>query len=95
MDTNAGTGWPDSTDEGAGHYSIRVQGHLSAHWAARFEGLGLRHDSDGTTVIHGPIADQAALHGVLQQVRDLGLELVSLARAGPAPPPGQDRDEPL
>lgn len=61
-----------------GRYEIRVKGHLDTRWAAWFEGLSLRRDRDGTTIIHGPIADQAALHGLLQKVRDTGLPLVSV-----------------
>jgi hypothetical protein len=62
----------------AGRYEIRLTGRLDAHWAAWFDGLTVSHESDGTTVLRGPIADQAALHGVLQRVRDLGLPLVSV-----------------
>ena len=54
----------------AGRYEIRLKGHLDTRWAAWFDGLSLTHHSDGTTVIHGPVADQAALHGLLQKVRD-------------------------
>lgn len=64
----------------AGNYEIRLAGHLDAHWTTWFDGLGVSRDGDGTTVISGPIADQAALHGVLQRVRDLGLPLVSVIR---------------
>jgi hypothetical protein len=63
-----------------GLYKIRVRGHLDAHWSAWFDGLSLSRDDDGTTTIQGPVADQAALHGLLQRVRDLGLELVSVIR---------------
>jgi len=61
-----------------GRYEIRVQGHLDARWAAWFDGLTLSHGSDGTTIIDGPVADQAALHGLLQKIRDLGLPLISV-----------------
>ncbi len=64
----------------SGRYEIRLTGHLDAHWTAWFDGLTVSHEGDGTTVIGGPIADQAALHGVLQRVRDLGLPLVSVIR---------------
>lgn len=64
----------------AGRYEIRLTGHLDARWTAWFDGLTVGHQSDGTTVISGPIPDQAALHGVLQRVRDLGLPLVSVNR---------------
>ena len=70
----------------AGRYEIRLTGRLDAHWAAWFDGLTVSHETDGTTVISGPIADQAALHGVLQRVRDLGLPLVSVIRVEPDEP---------
>ena len=62
----------------AQHYEIRLAGHLDSHWAAWFDGLTVSHERDGTTVIRGLVADQAALHGLIQRVRDLGLPLVSL-----------------
>jgi hypothetical protein len=71
----------------AGRYEIQLTGHLDGRWAAWFDGLSLTYRSDGITVIHGPVADQAALHGLLLKVRDTGLPLVSVARLGPAPKP--------
>jgi hypothetical protein len=68
---------PRIPDE-AGHYEIRLEGRLDSRWAAWFDGLVLTHDTDGTTVLRGPVADQAALHGLLQRVRDMGLPLVSV-----------------
>ncbi len=59
-------------------YDIRLKGHLDARWANSFEGLSLTHDSDGTTILSGPVVDQAALYGLLRKVRDLGLPLVSV-----------------
>ena len=70
----------DGNRHHAGRYEICIGGHLDARWAAWFDGLALTHDSDGTTVIHGPVVDQAALHGLLQKVRDIGLPLVSVTR---------------
>ena len=70
-------------DQEAGRYDIRIRGHLEARWAAWFDGLSVTRDAGGTTVISGPVADQAALHGVLNKVRDLGLPLVSVTRVGP------------
>ena len=64
----------------AGLYEIRLKGHLDARWAAWFDGLTLTRDRDGTTAICGPVIDQAALHGLLQKVRDIGLPLVSVTR---------------
>jgi hypothetical protein len=74
--------WSMPTDQG-GSYEIRIKGHLNARWAARFDGLSLRHESDGTTTIHGPVVDQAALHGLLQRVRDLGLPLIAVMQVDP------------
>lgn len=65
-------------------YVLRVQGALDAHWAAWFAGLTMTVAADGTTTLAGPLADQAALHGVLRKIRDLGLTLLSVERrAGP------------
>ena len=69
-----------------GRYEIRLKGHLDARWAAWFDGLTLTHESDGTTLIHGPVVDQAALHGLLQKVRDTGLPLVSVTQVEPDQP---------
>jgi hypothetical protein len=86
---------PESTGRRpeAGQYEIRLAGHLDQRWAAWFDGLALAHQSDGTTVLHGPIVDQAALHGLLKKVRDLGLSLVSVTRAASESPaePSQPR----
>jgi hypothetical protein len=61
-------------------YEIRVEGLLEARWTAWFDGLTLTHRDDGSTALHGPLADQAALHGVLQKLRDVGLPLLSVTR---------------
>ena len=75
-----------STSRGPGRYEIRLQGRLGDRWSAWFDGLALTTEDDGTTVLRGEVADQAALHGLLQKVRDLGLPLVSLTRLGPLDP---------
>ncbi|MDT4925855.1 MAG: hypothetical protein QOG01_3568 [Pseudonocardiales bacterium] len=67
----------------AGRYEIRLKGHLDTRWTAWFEGLTLTHDSEGTTIVRGPVADQAALHGLLQKIRDLGLPLISVIHVEP------------
>ena len=67
----------------AGRYEIRLQGHLEPHWAAWFDGLRLTHERDGTTILAGPVVDQAALHGLLQRVRDLGLPLIAVMQVDP------------
>ena len=58
-------------------YEIRVASHLSSNWAARFEGLSIRHEPEGETVLSGML-DQAALHGVFVKIRNLGLYLISV-----------------
>jgi hypothetical protein len=62
----------------AGEYEIRLRGHLSDRWSDWFDGLTLTREGDGTTLLQGPVVDQAALHGLLQRVRDTGLPLVSV-----------------
>ncbi len=59
-------------------YEIRVDGHLGTRWAAWFDGLAITSERDGTTVLRGPVVDQAALHGLLQKLRDVGIPLISL-----------------
>jgi hypothetical protein len=62
-----------------GTYDIRIRGHLDQHWAGQLGVPELVHDDDGTTVLRGVTADQAALHGLLQRLRDLGVTLVAVA----------------
>jgi len=64
--------------EGSGRYEIRVKGHLTDRWADWFDGFALTPTGDGTTVLEGYVVDQAALHGVLRKLADLGLPLLSL-----------------
>jgi hypothetical protein len=59
-------------------YEIRVAGHLAPRWSTWFDGLAVSTEADGTTVIRGPVVDQAALHGLLQKLRDAGIPLISL-----------------
>ncbi len=68
--------------DGAGAYAIRVRGHLDTRWEAWFDGLTLVREADGSTIIEGAVADQAALHGLLQRLRDLGIPLISVTREG-------------
>jgi hypothetical protein len=75
-----------SGDSDAGTYEIRLTGHLGTRWRAWFDGLTVSREGDGTTLVSGPVADQAALHGLLQRVRDLGLPLVSVTRVEPGEP---------
>jgi hypothetical protein len=77
---------PAGRHQDPGRYEIRVKGRLDTRWAAWFDGLTLTHGGDGTTIIHGPVADQAALHGLLQKTRDLGLPLISVTLVDPGHP---------
>jgi hypothetical protein len=67
-------------------YEIRVKGHLGSRWEAWFDGLSITTEDDGTTVVSGPVVDQAALHGLLHKVRDIGIPLVSLSQLPPDAP---------
>jgi hypothetical protein len=64
-------------------YELRVQGVLEPRWSAWFEGLQVSSDDHGQTTIAGPVADQAALHGLLTKIRDLGLPLLEVRRLDP------------
>lgn len=64
-------------------YQIRLTGHLGREWTAWFEGLTVTLEADGDTLLTGPVSDQAALHGLLKKVRDLGMSLVSVNRLEP------------
>jgi hypothetical protein len=77
---------PTDQDPGAGRYEIRVQGHLARRWTAWFDGMSLTACDDGTTFIHGPVADQSALHGLLRKLSDIGLPLISVTQTAPDKP---------
>ena len=61
-------------------YEFRVKEHLHDRWSEWFGGLAVQRQEDGTTVLVGPVVDQAALHGVLNGIRDLGLTIISVQR---------------
>jgi hypothetical protein len=63
-------------------YQIRIQGHLGRRWADRFEELSITLEDDGTTLLTGPVIDQAALYGLLRKIRDLGIPLLSVNSIG-------------
>jgi hypothetical protein len=65
------------------HYQLRIQGHLMPCWSETFEGMQLTLTKNGETLIRGPVADQAALHGLLARIRDLNLTLISVTRVQP------------
>jgi hypothetical protein len=68
----------DTPTSNAQNYEIRLRGHLEARWAKWFDGLAITLDEDGDTLLTGPVVDQAALHGLLKKVRDVGLPLLSV-----------------
>jgi hypothetical protein len=67
-------------------YQIRLKGHLGSQWTDWFEGLTITLENNGDTLLTGPVIDQAALHGLLKKVRDLGTPLVSVSPVEPGPP---------
>ena len=71
------------TVRAASTYCLRVEGHLDDHWSSWFGPFTIARETDGTTTITGPVVDQAALHGLLVKVRDLGVTLISVARVVP------------
>ncbi len=73
---------PASTEDyhEPGHYEIRIKGHLDDRWADSFAGLTITREESGETLLSGQVVDQAALHGLLRKVRDLGMPLVSINR---------------
>ena len=73
-----------------GCYEIRLKGHLDARWADQLEHMSFTHASDGTTILAGPLVDQAALYGLLRKVRDLGLPLIAVNLVDPKQANGPD-----
>ncbi len=71
-------------------YEIRLSGRLNPRWSAWFDGLSVTAGTDGITTLRGPVVDQAALHGLLQTLRDLGLPLISVAPVQPTAQPKHD-----
>jgi hypothetical protein len=69
---------PAGRTGGPQQYEIRFEGHLDPRWAATFDGFAISSEGDGTTAVRGPVADQAALHGLLQILRDIALPLISV-----------------
>jgi hypothetical protein len=73
----------DPPTSNAPYYEIRLKGHLEARWVQWFEGLTITLEDNGNTLLSGPLTDQAALHGILKKVRDLGLTLLSVNSVEP------------
>ncbi len=67
-------------------YQIKVKGHLDLHWSEWFDGLTIRHEPNGETVLVGPVVDQAALYGLLLKIRNLNLTLLAVTRLEPPLP---------
>ena len=85
--TTDGTTAASPADHGGiPQYEIRVKGHLGSRWSAWFDGLSITSEDDGITAIRGPVVDQAALHGLLSKLRDVGIPLVSLVQVFPDAP---------
>ncbi len=78
-ETHALPGYPDES----GVYEIRLKGHLNDRWADWFDGMTITLKEDGDTLLTGPVVDQAALHGLLKRVRDLGIPLLSVNFVSP------------
>ncbi len=70
--------------QGPAVYQLRIAGHLDHHWSPWIGDLTLTHEDDGTTSLTGVVSDQAALHGLLTKIRDLGVTLISVAVIDPA-----------
>jgi hypothetical protein len=62
------------------HYAIRVQGHMDAHWSRRLDGMTITHEPSGASRLEGRVRDQAALHGLLNKLRDLNLTILTVER---------------
>ncbi|NTV36186.1 MAG: hypothetical protein HGA53_04465 [Anaerolineaceae bacterium] len=73
----------DKPTSKAQYYEIRLKGHLEARWAEWFDGLDITLEEDGNTLLSGHLADQAALHGLLKKIRDIGLPLISVNSVEP------------
>ena len=71
-------------------YQIRIKGHLGREWTDWFEGLTITPEDNGETLLTGPVVDQAALHGVLRKVRDVGMPLLSVSCVEPGQAEAQD-----
>jgi hypothetical protein len=74
-------------------YQIRIEGHLDQHWTDWFDGLTITLESNGDTLLTGPVVDQAALHGLLKKVRDLGMPLISVNCVEPCQPEAPDTQQ--
>ncbi len=83
----------DKPNSKAQYYEIRLKGHLDARWGIAFEDMTITLEDNGDTLLTGPVIDQAALHGLLKKVRDLGLSLISVNQVPPLEPTNQTSEE--
>ena len=74
---------PTGRRDESGRYEIRLRGHLEPRWSAWFDGMTLKTEDDGTTVVSGSVVDQAALQGLLRKVHDMGVDLISVTQLEP------------
>jgi len=75
----------------ATYYQIKIKGHLDNHWSTWFDDMMISNEANGAAVLHGPLPDQAALHGVLIKIRDLGLPLLALTTVAPSESAGVEQ----
>lgn len=75
--------YPKTEQNQPGCYQIRLKGQLDSKWTEWFEGMSITLEEDGNTLLTGPVIDQAALHGLLKKIRDLGLTLLAINPVGP------------
>ena len=83
---------PTRPHEDRERYEIRVEGRLDDRWAEWVDGLTFTYEADRTTRLTGPLADQSALHGVLNRMRDLGVPIISVRRLNSPPSPSSEGD---
>ena len=76
----------------AQYYEIRIRGHLDESWADWFDGMTIRHEDTGETLLTGTLPDQAALHGLLNRLRDLSIQLISVNLIGDPPVPPEEEN---
>jgi hypothetical protein len=86
---------PDADAAEPSVYELRIEGHLGPQWSDWFGGLTITPDAEGNTLVAGPVVDQAALHGVLKRIRDLGMPLVSVNRVARGQADAMPSDRPI
>ena len=82
-----------NTPQEPGWYEIRLRGRLDEHWASWFDGMSVTQEADGVTALRGHVVDQAALHGLLARLRDIGIPLISITSTTEDPDGTDDTGE--